>query len=142
MFAIVPWLVNNKYKHKVYRVSMYWSQKLTFSLQSIKMKLNIGGLLVHFPYDYIYPEQYSYMLELKRCLDAKGHCLLEMPSGFKHLIVCYNLNNEFKLSTVTIWIPNTPIPDSSEYRTLWVSSIQMVMSHDLADHSNTGHFGP
>lgn len=45
------------------------------------MKLNIDGLLVHFPYDYIYPEQFSYMLELKRCLDAKGHCLLEMPSG-------------------------------------------------------------
>jgi len=45
------------------------------------MKLNINGLLVHFPYDYIYPEQFSYMLELKKCLDAKGHCLLEMPSG-------------------------------------------------------------
>ncbi|XP_057315207.1 general transcription and DNA repair factor IIH helicase subunit XPD-like isoform X1 [Hydractinia symbiolongicarpus] len=45
------------------------------------MRLNIDGLLVLFPYDYIYPEQYSYMLELKRTLDAKGHCLLEMPSG-------------------------------------------------------------
>jgi len=45
------------------------------------MKLNVEGLLVHFPYDYIYPEQFSYMLELKRSLDAKGHCLLEMPSG-------------------------------------------------------------
>ncbi|XP_078517020.1 general transcription and DNA repair factor IIH helicase subunit XPD isoform X1 [Lissotriton helveticus] len=45
------------------------------------MKLNIDGLLVHFPYDYIYPEQYSYMLELKRTLDAKGHGVLEMPSG-------------------------------------------------------------
>uniref|UniRef100_A0A3P8V5P8 DNA 5'-3' helicase n=1 Tax=Cynoglossus semilaevis TaxID=244447 RepID=A0A3P8V5P8_CYNSE len=28
-----------------------------------------------------YPEQYSYMLELKRTLDAKGHGVLEMPSG-------------------------------------------------------------
>jgi len=45
------------------------------------MKLNVNGLLVHFPYDYIYPEQFSYMLELKKALDAKGHCLLEMPSG-------------------------------------------------------------
>jgi len=45
------------------------------------MKLNVDGLLVYFPYDYIYPEQYQYMLELKRALDAKGHCLLEMPSG-------------------------------------------------------------
>ena len=45
------------------------------------MKLNVGGLMVHFPYDYIYPEQFSYMLELKKGLDAKGHCVLEMPSG-------------------------------------------------------------
>lgn len=41
----------------------------------------MDGLLVYFPYEYIYPEQYAYMLELKRALDAKGHCLLEMPSG-------------------------------------------------------------
>ncbi|XP_051899971.1 general transcription and DNA repair factor IIH helicase subunit XPD isoform X1 [Pristis pectinata] len=45
------------------------------------MRVNIDGLLVYFPYDYIYPEQYSYMLELKRILDAKGHGVLEMPSG-------------------------------------------------------------
>jgi DNA excision repair protein ERCC-2 len=45
------------------------------------MKLNVEGLLVLFPYDYIYPEQFSYMLELKRALDASGHALLEMPSG-------------------------------------------------------------
>ncbi|XP_046371417.1 general transcription and DNA repair factor IIH helicase subunit XPD-like [Haliotis rufescens] len=45
------------------------------------MKLNVEGLLVYFPYDYIYPEQYLYMVELKRSLDAKGHCALEMPSG-------------------------------------------------------------
>lgn len=36
---------------------------------------------MYFPYDYIYPEQYAYMMELKKGLDAKGHCLLEMPSG-------------------------------------------------------------
>lgn len=45
------------------------------------MKLNVDGLLVYFPYDYIYPEQFLYMQELKRTLDAKGHCVLEMPSG-------------------------------------------------------------
>ena len=33
---------------------------------------------------------------------------------------------------------NTWIPDSSEYRTVWVSGIHMV-SCDLADHLNTGH---
>lgn len=49
--------------------------------KALTMKVNIDGLLVYFPYDYIYPEQYSYMLELKRCLDAKGHGCLEMPSG-------------------------------------------------------------
>lgn len=46
-----------------------------------EMKINVDGLPVYFPYDYIYPEQYSYMLELKQCLDAKGHGVLEMPSG-------------------------------------------------------------
>ncbi|CAH8843382.1 unnamed protein product [Trichobilharzia szidati] len=45
------------------------------------MKINIDGLLVYFPYEYIYPEQYHYMIELKRTLDAKGHGVLEMPSG-------------------------------------------------------------
>jgi len=45
------------------------------------MRLNVDGLLVYFPYDYIYPEQFSYMLELKKGLDAQGHVLLEMPSG-------------------------------------------------------------
>ncbi|VEL21462.1 unnamed protein product [Protopolystoma xenopodis] len=45
------------------------------------MKINVDGLLVYFPYEYIYPEQYYYMIELKRTLDAKGHGVLEMPSG-------------------------------------------------------------
>lgn len=45
------------------------------------MRLRVDDLVVYFPYDYIYPEQYAYMLELKKALDAKGHCLLEMPSG-------------------------------------------------------------
>ena len=29
-----------------------------------------------------------------------------------------------------------------EYRTLWVSGIQMLKAHDLAELSNTGRFGP
>ncbi|CAD5223694.1 unnamed protein product [Bursaphelenchus okinawaensis] len=45
------------------------------------MKLNINGLNVYFPYEHIYPEQILYMGEIKKSLDAKGHCLLEMPSG-------------------------------------------------------------
>ena len=43
-----------------------------------KMRLLIDGLPVFFPYEFIYPEQFQYMLELKRALDAKGHCLLEV----------------------------------------------------------------
>ena len=35
------------------------------------IRINIDGLLVIFPYEYVYPEQYSYMLDLKRTLDAK-----------------------------------------------------------------------
>ena len=34
-----------------------------------------------FPYEAIYPEQHAYMGELKRALDARGHALLEMPTG-------------------------------------------------------------
>ncbi|KAI6204165.1 General transcription and DNA repair factor IIH helicase subunit XPD [Aphelenchoides besseyi] len=45
------------------------------------MKININGLPVYFPYDHIYPEQILYMGEIKKSLDAQGHCLLEMPSG-------------------------------------------------------------
>lgn len=45
------------------------------------MRFDLDGLDVFFPYEFMYPEQYDYMLELKRSLDAKGHCLLEMPTG-------------------------------------------------------------
>ena len=38
-------------------------------------RVNIDGLLVVFPYEYMYPEQYSYMLDLKRTLDAKVQCI-------------------------------------------------------------------
>ncbi|KAJ7285844.1 hypothetical protein C8J57DRAFT_1285976 [Mycena rebaudengoi] len=45
------------------------------------MKFLIDDLPIIFPYDRIYPEQYAYMCDLKRTLDASGHCVLEMPSG-------------------------------------------------------------
>jgi DNA excision repair protein ERCC-2 len=44
-------------------------------------RFELEGLPIVFPYEYIYPEQYAYMLDLKRALDAKGHAVLEMPSG-------------------------------------------------------------
>ena len=70
------------------------------------MKLNVAGLLVHFPFDYIYPEQFSYMLELKKALDAEGHCLLEMPSGtgktvsLLSLVVAYMRENPAAVAKV------------------------------------------
>ncbi|KAL4074441.1 hypothetical protein V8B97DRAFT_2103317 [Scleroderma yunnanense] len=45
------------------------------------MKFYIDNLPIVFPYDRIYPEQFAYMCDLKRTLDATGHCVLEMPSG-------------------------------------------------------------
>ncbi|BCR86549.1 TFIIH/NER complex ATP-dependent 5'-3' DNA helicase subunit RAD3 [Aspergillus chevalieri] len=45
------------------------------------MKFFIDNLPVLFPYPRIYPEQYAYMCDLKKTLDAGGHCVLEMPSG-------------------------------------------------------------
>ncbi|PIK38133.1 hypothetical protein BSL78_25018 [Apostichopus japonicus] len=68
------------------------------------MKLDVDGLDVLFPYEFIYPEQFMYMRELKRSLDAKGHCVLEMPSGtgktisLLSLIVAYLLKHPLELT--------------------------------------------
>jgi hypothetical protein len=48
-----------------------------------KMRFDLDGLTVYFPYEYIYPEQYRYMLELKRALDARGHAALEVRKSAK-----------------------------------------------------------
>lgn len=45
------------------------------------MKFFIDDLPVLFPYPRIYPEQYSYMCDIKKTLDVGGNCILEMPSG-------------------------------------------------------------
>jgi DNA excision repair protein ERCC-2 len=45
------------------------------------MLFHIGDLPVYFPYPRLYPEQYSYMCDLKKALDAGGNAVLEMPSG-------------------------------------------------------------
>jgi hypothetical protein len=62
------------------------------------MKFVIDGLTVYFPYEYIYPEQYSYMLELKRALDARGHCLFEMPTGTGKTITLLSLVTSYQLA--------------------------------------------
>ncbi|KAK3193813.1 hypothetical protein Dsin_025123 [Dipteronia sinensis] len=55
------------------------------------MIFKVEDVTVYFPYDNIYPEQYSNMVELKRALDAKGHCLLEMPTGTGKTIALFSL---------------------------------------------------
>ncbi|SCU85868.1 LANO_0C05776g1_1 [Lachancea nothofagi CBS 11611] len=45
------------------------------------MKFFIDDLPVIFPYPKIYPEQYQYMCDIKKTLDAGGNSILEMPSG-------------------------------------------------------------
>ena len=44
-----------------------------------------------------------------------------------------------EINTVTIWILNTWVPDSSKYPTVWVFGIQMVKSCGFVDHLNTWH---
>jgi len=61
------------------------------------MIFNLEGLTVYFPYEYIYPEQYKYMLELKHGLDAKGHGCLEMPTGTGKTITCLALITSYQL---------------------------------------------
>ncbi|KAG6402966.1 hypothetical protein SASPL_135181 [Salvia splendens] len=68
------------------------------------MKFQIEDVTVYFPYDNIYPEQYSYMVELKRALDAKGHCLLEMPTGTGKTIALLSLITSYVLAK-----PSNPV---------------------------------
>jgi len=62
------------------------------------MRFKLEGLTVYFPYEYIYPEQYRYMLELKRSLDARGHSLLEMPTGTGKTITLLSLITSYQLA--------------------------------------------
>ncbi|KAK2999035.1 hypothetical protein RJ639_023090 [Escallonia herrerae] len=62
------------------------------------MKFQIEDVTVYFPYDHIYPEQHACMVELKRALDAKGHCLLEMPTGTGKTIALLSLITSYALS--------------------------------------------
>eukprot|EP01117_Protostelium_nocturnum_P000994 TRINITY_DN11314_c0_g1_i1.p1 TRINITY_DN11314_c0_g1~~TRINITY_DN11314_c0_g1_i1.p1 ORF type:complete len:754 (-),score=196.47 TRINITY_DN11314_c0_g1_i1:105-2366(-) len=63
------------------------------------MKFLIEELEVYFPYSYIYPEQYNYMVNLKRALDAgKGSCVLEMPSGTGKTVTLLSFITSYKLA--------------------------------------------
>ncbi|KAK3282581.1 hypothetical protein CYMTET_9690 [Cymbomonas tetramitiformis] len=65
---------------------------------TVNMKFQLEDLTVYFPYEYIYPEQYQYMLELKRSLDAKGHACLEMPTGTGKTITLLSLITSYQLA--------------------------------------------
>lgn len=60
--------------------------------------VDIDGLPVVFPYPSLYPEQLSYMRELKRALENGGHALLEMPSGTGKTITLLSLITAFLCS--------------------------------------------
>mmetsp|Transcript_14369 Transcript_14369/g.23917 ORF Transcript_14369/g.23917 Transcript_14369/m.23917 type:complete len:770 (+) Transcript_14369:56-2365(+) len=65
------------------------------------MRIYIEDVEVFFPYEYMYPEQYQYMVELKRALDvkepAKGHCVLEMPTGTGKTVTLLSLITSYQL---------------------------------------------
>eukprot|EP01132_Coremiostelium_polycephalum_P004981 gene4981-6202_t len=66
------------------------------------MKFYIEDLLVYFPYAYIYPEQYNYMLSLKRSLDNGGPCMLEMPSGTGKTVSLLSLITSYQIKNPTV----------------------------------------
>jgi len=61
------------------------------------MRFRIEDLTVYFPSSPL-PEQYEYMVELKRALDARGHCLLEMPTGTGKTITLLSLITSYQLA--------------------------------------------
>ena len=54
------------------------------------VRIDVDGLMVYFPYEYIYPEQYSYMLELKHTLDAEVKCA-DMSLFYECPCINYNI---------------------------------------------------
>ena len=62
------------------------------------MRFHLDGLEVFFPYDFVYKEQYTYMLELKRALDARGDAILEMPTGTGKTVSLLALITSYQLA--------------------------------------------
>ncbi|KAK4465975.1 hypothetical protein QBC42DRAFT_260272 [Cladorrhinum samala] len=63
------------------------------------MEFFIDDLRVLFPYPRIYPEQYAYMVDLKKTLDAGGNCVLEMPSGTGKTVTLLSLIIAYQMSS-------------------------------------------
>lgn len=60
------------------------------------MKFNLDGLDIYFPYENLYPEQLQYMASLKQAIDAKGHAVLEMPTGTGKTVCLLSLIISYK----------------------------------------------
>jgi len=58
----------------------------------------LDGLEVFFPYNKMYREQYAYMKSLKQTLDAKGHGLIEMPTGTGKTVCVLSLVTSYQLA--------------------------------------------
>lgn len=74
------------------------------------MKFYIDDLPVLFPYPKIYPEQYAYMVDLKRTLDLKGHCVLEMPSGTGKTVSLFSLIISYQRVSACTVLAYTVLP--------------------------------
>lgn len=61
------------------------------------MKFYIDDLPVLFPYPKIYPEQYQYMCDIKKTLDAGGNSILEMPSGTGKTVSLLSLTVSYQM---------------------------------------------
>jgi DNA excision repair protein ERCC-2 len=114
------------------------------------MWFNLDGLPVCFPYAAIYPEQHAYMGELKRALDARGHAVLEMPTGtgktaaLLSLITSYALANpsrplrllyctrtvhEMEKTLAELRLLFSHLPDTSHLLALGLSSRKNLCVH-------------
>lgn len=66
------------------------------------VRFNIDGLEVFFPYDFVYPEQLAYMRQLKAGIDAKGHAVLEMPTGTGKTVTLFSLIASYQLENPSL----------------------------------------
>ena len=102
------------------------------------MKFILEGLTVYFPYDYIYPEQYQYMRELKHALDAKGHCLLEVSRDARMILgpTLQVLLCTSKYSSIEIrkWLVPAQMPTGTGKT---ITLLSLITSYQLA-HPEVG----
>ncbi|OAG29363.1 DNA excision repair protein ERCC-2 [Nematocida sp. ERTm5] len=65
------------------------------------MIIKMGNIEVFFPKNKIYPEQMQYIKELHEVVQAKGHCLIEMPTGTGKTIVLLSFLVSYQIHLMT-----------------------------------------